>query len=217
MFCLSQNMFLSFDILGCCFFFGLFEWSVSSELIQVIVLFVRSILTYICSGWLRIQSISWSGLSFPMQMLWIAVNNGNLFANRNYQEKELIIWNKCKCFDLQKYSKKEIKIILVFHWFVGEHVVDLFSGDWSLQFLTIQHLFLKLFNGFWAGYKGFRYFTVTSTCCFVIILGWISSKVSHYYYGIICSYHSRLWSNQQYRNFQRMYLFWNRGRRPRRI
>lgn len=33
---------------------------------------------YICSGWLRMQSIMSDGFSSPMQMRWMAVNRGNL-------------------------------------------------------------------------------------------------------------------------------------------
>lgn len=34
--------------------------------------------TYICSGWFLIQSIKSDGVNCPIQILWMAVNNGNL-------------------------------------------------------------------------------------------------------------------------------------------
>lgn len=39
-------------------------------------------MTYMCSGCWRIQSISWFGFNWSVQILWIAVNNGNLWVVR---------------------------------------------------------------------------------------------------------------------------------------
>lgn len=44
-----------------------------SEVAKVIL-----ISTYMCSGWFLIQSIIWAGLICPVEILWIAVNKGNL-------------------------------------------------------------------------------------------------------------------------------------------
>lgn len=80
-------------VVVCCFEWSVLKWTFSG--IFDLFFFFNVPLTYICSGWLRIQSMSWSGLSLPVQMLWIAVNNGNLFDSEkgeNNERKKHWIW-----------------------------------------------------------------------------------------------------------------------------
>lgn len=54
--------------------------------------------------------------------------------------------------------------LLLFHSFVFKHKVNFFGGDWSLQFLTVQHFSFQFFDWFASPNICFRHFTVATTC-----------------------------------------------------
>lgn len=70
---------------------------------------------------------------------------------------------KRKHFEYSVAVHMEIPHLPLFHFLILQHEVDFFSGDWSLQFLAIQHFGFKLIDRFSASYERCGYFTIAAT------------------------------------------------------
>ena len=68
-----------------------------------------------------------------------------------------------KCLLVDYKITIDLKFLLVLHIFVGKHVVDFLSGDWSLEFLSVQHLIFKLLDRPASLHEGFCYSPVPTT------------------------------------------------------
>lgn len=98
------------------------------------------------------QSIKSLGLSWFVQILWMAVNRGNL------QEKQRIVISIIDSYKLQSVD------VLVLQAFVLQHVVNLLGSGGTLQFLSVEHFLLELLNCLTRADESLRYTTITTAC-----------------------------------------------------